>query len=526
MDEPLPSVRIDIDSVSEIGTVGAPPPAGGPSGRSPLVIAGIALAVLAAIGIVVFSLQPDDGETALGDQRQPTTTTTEATETTTTTTTTTTTLTDSNPSVAGVDQIELNAPVGNFFGLSIIGIDGNSPNRGYWMFAPRDGFPRPILLRSSDGLVWEQVVNDLPVGPTASYGRFIAHDAEMALVRQVFDTETTDRSLERWVSTNGTNWDLDATYAAGAGFNFDFFTAHANEVIAYPSGGLAPGPLNQLLRPALPPEVELPESGVCFVDSFSDTTRLFAFACDGTDRREFEISNDDFIDPDSVPALRRCLRSLQEDALSPSSGEATVVRFEDDSTRTIATNALPLGGTVQDNGTVVALDFGSRSLPACDSFLGPTEQVDPFIELWHSDGSIEPIALPEEAVAETFPNGPAPFPLVDNGELYVSLGNAVWHFDARAATWNQQLTLPELNAFDDFQPVTIMNDRAFAVGESDVLIGDLETGETSTVAFTSSPSLEESPALVHVDASHAFIFNFPNGPLLRVELPQRTNQNR
>lgn len=538
VDEPLPSVRVEVESASADVVSPAipdgPAPKGGRSSR------GVIFGAVAAIGLVIavlFLVRPDDGNTAAGTERQATTTTAAPTTTAPPTTTSAGSPEEdeafARPRDPAVEVTDFDLGSDFFSFLSIVPFD-----RGYLMLDGGDSFDDRgglELFRSLDGLAWREI--DVEILEDSAddadvelYSLLVPTNDGVAVLRESvlrqgsFGGEVT-QSRERLTSTDGATWTVSNSLDASADDlfgEFSFFALHTGDLAAYPAADLGErtNPLEELLRATLRPEIELPDSGVCFVDVFGATLNVWPCNAD----EPLEVTTDDFIDPELASAVRACAGALDVGPALPNT--RVVHRFADDTTQLVESSAAMFGATALPDGTVVAAFDGNPEFAfstGCEQFIDLPEVTDPVIELWRPDGSIELVPLPDGIEVSTSLTSGLPPSLAGAGdnEVFVAFESDVWHLDLMTREWTLRFGFENSEFGFGFSPVSFNDRQALFVNGEFLDVADLATGEITSIDLGSDESL-----ILNADDTYAHVATFDfdgpvgaRGEVLRVTLP-------
>ena len=514
---------MDVDSASTNGLNAPAPPSSGQSGDGgpgPGWRAGLIAGVIILFGLVaaVLALQPNDGETAAGTQRAPTTTTTTTVAPTTTTTDAAATDDSAAELPEGVEIIPLDLPVDPFF-ASIVETDF-----GFWMVSFAGEEDVSPIYRSIGGVSWTEVETNLAVrvGSTNEmqqlFGQLVETDTGFAVLRESFDLRVDGPPrFERLVSTDGVDWTIQQAFEASDLFGSQlWFAVHAPNALAYSFGdSQTVSPQQELLESTLRPEIELPESGVCWFDLLS--SGLTAWSCDAVSEA-VELTAEDFLEADRIVEIRQCVRDLSTAGPSVPDGRR-IHLFDEGITHEFTSSALTFGAAVLDDGTFVAIDTGqSEGAGPCVEFLEPGGR-PAAIEVWHPDGTQTTAPLPEAmGVAEdVFSNGLPPFLVSDGGTgVYVTSEGDVWHFDTESLLWTERLSLIDEPLFGIVRP-QFSGQRVAITDGASLVVGDLQTGEIIDIPLESADSAFFDSVVVYLDDTQAFIA--VDSELFQVTLP-------
>ena len=502
--DPQSSVRIEIDGSSlEAGPVAMPDsPERGPNrGR---VVLGLVLAGVALVAGLQL-LQPADGESADGTQREAPSPTEEPSEP----------VEDEalelgdrrigfEPQSDGIVRTE------NGF----LGLGWNIPNRGL-----------PILFSSVDGEAWTQIAPQLPEfeepdddDVRIKYSKLIALDDGFAMFREVVPfshsdpTANTDVVVTRLVSEDGVLWESDTAVrpfrrpddAIPLVNVADASISIRNVESAVPHGG--PDERTALIRDAVVSNVDVETVSVCDLD-LSDPGSIRALLCREPDdflstAFDLVVSPEELRGSLSLGEVRECA-----DALAVL-GDGNVFEFRQEGSSFISFSSRSTLHTPLGERSIAWLALGGlASAPAesdpCAPFPDVSAGPPPAaieIAAVGSDLEVRRVPLPEQARATNIEEWPAPWLVESEQRLFAILDREVWELDLGTDEWTQLGALP--SDAEDFSQFRITPDgRLIGVLADGLTVIDFATGEERNVAA----SLASSPRIVYLDDELALV---------------------
>lgn len=510
--DPQRSVRIEIDGAALVDDLdkAAPAPTGGGPSRGVLVVGAVLLVVALVAGLRL--LQPAEGESADGTQRQAPTTTEVPAES------------SSEDDADDPDELPLGfEPQSDGIVRTadgFLGLGWNIPNNGL-----------PVLFSSNDGETWTQIDPQLPPltgvdndDVRVNFSKLIAIGDRFSILReeQQFShsdpTAGSDVVVTRLVSDDGVVWENDTDVRpfrrpdddpplvnlAGATVSIralDSFIFH---------GG--PQEFTSLWRAAAGPETEEAASGICelAVESESQLSATTCLESDAFVSAAFELTLTaaDVVDSVDFAEVHRCGAALAV----RTSGEEIQVRQGASSQSFLSTpTVLP---THLEDGSVAWLAVGDLESPVerdpCAAFPGiaagppvasiEVVEVGEQFDFRSAPLDFRSIPLPEQARTTAFATWPAPWMTATESTLFAILDRDVWQLDLVTEEWSQLGGLP--NDADEFSQFRITPDgRLIGVQGDGLTVIDFATGEEEFIAA----NLAFSPRIVYLDDELALV---------------------
>lgn len=515
------SVRIEFDDFGNDGAgpdIPEAPESQAPKYRN----AGVAILVVALLGVVFLGFRPSEGETAAGTNRGSTTI---APSTTTEVPTTTTTFDPDAP------VLRRDIDVGSFLvqpderrifdNLGSVARDDD----GFLSLGTSQG-GQPEVYRSIDGTDWfpvEADFTDATTGFSSRFGDLISTDEGFAALR--VEETLTVLELVRIASVDGVQWNVDDAFEPISIPRTNLVsrssTLHSTNVFGISTAMTSDLP-QSLLGALLSADSDVDLSNVCDFGPVAPE-EIRVFVCSGAGNSAgpgVAITAADLAEPERFADLAVCVNILERfgGAWDTASFSA---RWADGESMTLSGTGFTEPVALADGSVALlsGLNYIAPVSEACGPFASSIPELSPpAVELIDVNGEIRRLLIPEDFFLSAASN--EVFPTVglfeSGGELIAWVGGSLWRVDLGVDAWINLADIPV--GEDPFVHFTPTGDgRAVAVGDDSLTIVDLTTGNFDIHRFAGE--LGPAAGLVYVDTDIVLATD-RFGLVVAIDLPQ------